>query len=142
VTGLSGLGQKILVTLFAQDAEHGALPTLYSATANLPGGSYAGPDGPGERRGYPTIVQASQDTMDEQLAERLWETSSRLTGLAQPRPVSRPGPAREPNPKRGPEPQPPFSRIFSETNFFVSWGPCPRAPAPPPPAVSGPPSPR
>jgi hypothetical protein len=80
VTGLSGLGQKILVSLFAQDAEHGALPTLYAATAELPGGSYAGPDGPGERRGYPTLVQASEDASDEQLARRLWDTSSRLTG--------------------------------------------------------------
>jgi NAD(P)-dependent dehydrogenase (short-subunit alcohol dehydrogenase family) len=80
VTGLSGLGQKILVSLFAQDAEHGALPTLYAATGELPGGSYAGPDGPGERRGYPTLVQASEDARDEQLARRLWDISSRLTG--------------------------------------------------------------
>jgi NAD(P)-dependent dehydrogenase (short-subunit alcohol dehydrogenase family) len=50
VTGLSGLGQKILVTLFAQDAEHGALPALYAATADLPGGTSArltGTAGPG-----------------------------------------------------------------------------------------------
>jgi NAD(P)-dependent dehydrogenase (short-subunit alcohol dehydrogenase family) len=83
VTGLSGLGQKILVSLFAQDADHGALPTLYAATADLPGGSYAGPDGPGERRGHPTLVHASQDARDEQLARRLWDTSSRLTGTGQ-----------------------------------------------------------
>jgi NAD(P)-dependent dehydrogenase (short-subunit alcohol dehydrogenase family) len=83
VTGLSGLSQKILVTLFAQDAEHGALPTLYAATADLPGGSHAGPDGPGERRGYPTLVQASQDARDEQLAGRLWDASARLTGTGQ-----------------------------------------------------------
>ena len=83
VTGLSGLGQKILVSLFAQDAEHGALPTLYAATADLPGGSYAGPDGPGERRGYPTLVQASQTARDQQLARRLWDASARLTGTCQ-----------------------------------------------------------
>jgi NAD(P)-dependent dehydrogenase (short-subunit alcohol dehydrogenase family) len=83
VTGLSGLGQKILVSLFAQDADHGALPTLYAATAELPGGSYAGPDGSGERRGNPTLVHASQDARDEQLARRLWDTSSRLTGTGQ-----------------------------------------------------------
>ena len=82
VTGPKGLGLKILAA-FAQDAEHGALPTLYAATADLPGGSYAGPDGPGERRGYPTIVQASKDARDEQLARRLWDASSRLTGTGQ-----------------------------------------------------------
>jgi NAD(P)-dependent dehydrogenase (short-subunit alcohol dehydrogenase family) len=83
VTGLSGLGQRILVSLFAQDADRGALPTLYAATAALPGGSYAGPDGPGERRGYPTLVQASEDARDERLARQLWDTSSRLTGTGQ-----------------------------------------------------------
>ena len=82
VTGLKGLGLKILAS-FAQDAEHGALPTLYAATAELPGGSYAGPDGPGERRGYPTIVQASETARDGQLARRLWDASSRLTGTGQ-----------------------------------------------------------
>lgn len=80
VTGVKGLSQKILVTLFAQDVDHGALPTLYAATSELPGGSYAGPDGPGERRGYPTLVQASENARNEQLARRLWDTSSRLTG--------------------------------------------------------------
>ena len=83
VTGLSGLRQRILVSLFAQDAERGALPTLYATTAELPGGSYAGPDGPGERRGYPTLVQASEDARNEQLARRLWDASARLTGTGQ-----------------------------------------------------------
>jgi NAD(P)-dependent dehydrogenase (short-subunit alcohol dehydrogenase family) len=41
---------------------------------------FAGPDGPGERRGYPTLVQASENARNEQLARRLWDTSSRLTG--------------------------------------------------------------
>jgi NAD(P)-dependent dehydrogenase (short-subunit alcohol dehydrogenase family) len=94
VTGAKGLGLKILAS-FAQDAEHGALPTLYAATAELPGGSYAGPDGPGERRGYPTIVQASQDARDEQLARRLWDASARLTGTGQTLPsATGPGSAR------------------------------------------------
>ena len=78
VTGLKGLGLKVLAS-FAQDAEHGALPTLYAATQQLAGGSYIGPDGPGERRGYPTIVQASEAARDADLARRLWDTSSRLT---------------------------------------------------------------
>src|SRR5947209_1973208 len=46
--------------LFAQSAEMGALPTLYAATfPELPGGTYVGPDGRGEQRGYPTIVTAA-----------------------------------------------------------------------------------
>src|SRR5207245_5010987 len=43
----------------AQTAEMGSLPILYAATApGLEGGSYAGPDGRGEQRGYPALVQA------------------------------------------------------------------------------------
>jgi len=80
VTGRKGLGLKILAS-FAQDAEHGALPTLYAATQPLVGASYIGPDGPGERRGYPTIVQASETARDADLARRLWDTSSRLTAI-------------------------------------------------------------
>ncbi len=87
VTGLEGLGLKILAA-FAQDAEHGALPTLCAATAELPGGSYAGPDGPGERRGYPTLVQASQTARDSALARRLWDASSQLTGTGQNLPAA------------------------------------------------------
>jgi NAD(P)-dependent dehydrogenase (short-subunit alcohol dehydrogenase family) len=79
VTGLKGLGLKVLAS-FAQDAAHGALPTLYDATQQLVGGTYIGPDGPGERRGYPTIVQASDAARGADLARRLWDTSSRLTG--------------------------------------------------------------
>ena len=84
VTGLKGLGLNILA-YFAQDADHGALPTLYAATGELPGASYAGPDGPGERRGYPAVVHASETARDSELAPRLWEVSSRLTGtLSEP----------------------------------------------------------
>jgi NAD(P)-dependent dehydrogenase (short-subunit alcohol dehydrogenase family) len=82
VTGFKGLGLKILAS-FAQDAEHGALPTLYAATTDLPGGSYIGPDGPGERRGYPKLVQASATARDSELGQRLWEASATLTGAGQ-----------------------------------------------------------
>jgi NAD(P)-dependent dehydrogenase (short-subunit alcohol dehydrogenase family) len=68
--------------MFAQSAEMGALPTLYAATSpDLPGGSYVGPDGPGEMRGYPTLVQPSARAKDMAAAERLWEISEKLTGL-------------------------------------------------------------
>jgi hypothetical protein len=43
----------------------------------------AGPNGPGERRGYPTIVQASEAARDGELARRLWDASSRLTDTGQ-----------------------------------------------------------
>ena len=65
------------------DAEHGALPTLYAATQDVPGGSYIGPDGLGHLRGYPEIQQPSKRAQDPQMARRLWDLSARLTGAGQ-----------------------------------------------------------
>ncbi|WNV74035.1 oxidoreductase [Geodermatophilus sp. DSM 44513] len=67
--------------LLAMDAEQGALPLLFAATADLPGGSYAGPDGTMEMRGYPTLVGRSRAASDLATAERLWAASARLTGV-------------------------------------------------------------
>jgi len=65
------------------DAGHGALPTLYAATQDVPGGSYIGPDGLGHLRGYPEIHQPSKGARDPQMARRLWDLSARLTGAGQ-----------------------------------------------------------
>lgn len=68
--------------LFAQDAEHGALPTLYAATVpDLAGGSYIGPDGIGEMRGSPTIVAPRRVAHNTEFADKLWEKSVELTGV-------------------------------------------------------------
>ena len=69
--------------LIAQSAEMGALPLLYAATApDLAGGSYVGPDGAGEIRGYPVLVQGTKRANDQDDARRLWEISERLTGVS------------------------------------------------------------
>jgi NAD(P)-dependent dehydrogenase (short-subunit alcohol dehydrogenase family) len=68
--------------LVAQSAEQGALPSLYAATvADLPGGSFVGPDGFMEGRGYPHLVTAARKAYDEQAWHRLWEVSEELTGV-------------------------------------------------------------
>ena len=52
------LVMKVSNAVVAQSDEMGALPTLYAATEpGLDGGVYIGPDGRGEQRGHPTIVQ-------------------------------------------------------------------------------------
>jgi NAD(P)-dependent dehydrogenase (short-subunit alcohol dehydrogenase family) len=67
--------------LVAQSAEMGALPPLYAATApGLDGGTYVGPDGPGEFRGHPHAVSPSRAARDEQVAARLWSLAEELTG--------------------------------------------------------------
>ena len=75
---------KIVVGLFAQDAASGALPTLFAATASIPGGSYAGPDGRREMTGSPVLVDRSADAADLALAARLWAASEELTGVRYP----------------------------------------------------------
>jgi NAD(P)-dependent dehydrogenase (short-subunit alcohol dehydrogenase family) len=68
--------------LLAQSADMGALPTLYAATvADLPGGTYVGPGGRSEQRGYPKVVTAAGKAYDEAAWRRLWEVSEELTGV-------------------------------------------------------------
>jgi hypothetical protein len=70
--------------LLAQSQDMGALPTLYAATQDLPGGSYVGPDGLGEQRGHPTLVGRSAAARDADTARRLWERSEELTDVRFP----------------------------------------------------------
>lgn len=70
--------------LFAQDAAHGALPTLYAASQDLPGDTYIGPDGPFEAKGYPKPVGRSRRAQDAESAKGLWDLSEQLTGVSFP----------------------------------------------------------
>ncbi|MET1059882.1 MAG: oxidoreductase [Nocardioides sp.] len=68
----------------AQSAGMGALPTLMAATAELPSGTYVGPDGIGEWRGSPQVVTSSRLSRDPDAARRLWEISEETVGLHWP----------------------------------------------------------
>jgi NAD(P)-dependent dehydrogenase (short-subunit alcohol dehydrogenase family) len=71
--------------LFSQSAEMGALPTLRAAADPAArGGQYYGPDGIGEQRGHPKLVQSSKQSHDEAQQRRLWEVSEELTGVTYP----------------------------------------------------------
>jgi NAD(P)-dependent dehydrogenase (short-subunit alcohol dehydrogenase family) len=75
---------KVAVRLFAQDAVMGATPTLFAATAELPGGSYAGPSRRREMAGPPVLVGRSTRAADPAMAARLWAASEELTGVRYP----------------------------------------------------------
>jgi NAD(P)-dependent dehydrogenase (short-subunit alcohol dehydrogenase family) len=77
VDRLMGVGNRIL----AQTADRGALPIVYAATQDVPSGSYVGPNGRGEKHGWPTLVGRSAEASDIAMAQRLWEESARLTGV-------------------------------------------------------------
>jgi NAD(P)-dependent dehydrogenase (short-subunit alcohol dehydrogenase family) len=69
--------------VLAQSAEMGALPLLYAATyPGLESGTFVGPDGIAEQRGYPQPVTASRSARDEDVARRLWTVSEELTGVS------------------------------------------------------------
>jgi NAD(P)-dependent dehydrogenase (short-subunit alcohol dehydrogenase family) len=71
--------------LLAQSAEMGALPTLRAATdPDVRGGQYYGPDGIGEQRGHPKLVQSNGRSYDEAAQRRLWSVSEELTGVTFP----------------------------------------------------------
>ncbi|MFD4182373.1 oxidoreductase [Rhodococcus sp. NPDC058514] len=81
---LAGAVMSIGNKLIAQDADAGALPTLFAASQDLPGASYVGPDGFYEIRGYPTLVGRTAEAADAELAKRLWAASEELTGVRFP----------------------------------------------------------
>jgi NAD(P)-dependent dehydrogenase (short-subunit alcohol dehydrogenase family) len=81
----------LAVRLLAQDADHGALPVLFAATADVPGDSFAGPRHLAHMRGGYQLIGRSDTAQDPVLARRLWTVSEQLTGVRSPlAPLSRP----------------------------------------------------
>jgi NAD(P)-dependent dehydrogenase (short-subunit alcohol dehydrogenase family) len=77
---VSRIGNRLL----AQDEDGGALPTLFAATADIPGNSFAGPSGFLQQRGAPKLVGRSRAAQDAAVARRLWEVSEELAGVRFP----------------------------------------------------------
>ena len=72
------------MTRFAQSEDGGALPILYAAVADIPGGSFAAPGGFMQARGAPTVVEPAKPARDAAVARRLWTVSEELTGITFP----------------------------------------------------------
>lgn len=90
-TNLFKMGGKFLQPIvkianrFFQPASMGALPTIYAATeAGLVGGEYIGPDGKGNRSGYPAIEQPANGVYNENTMKKLWDISEQMTGVHYP----------------------------------------------------------
>jgi NAD(P)-dependent dehydrogenase (short-subunit alcohol dehydrogenase family) len=82
--GLQDLLSHVGNRLLGQSEEGGALPTLYAATAEIPGNSFAGPSGFMEQRGPAKLVGRTAAAQDMDVARRLWEVSEELTGTRFP----------------------------------------------------------
>lgn len=79
VGGFPGFMNRAM-RFMVNDAEGGALPTLYAASQDVPGGSYIGPDGLGGIKGYPKVGEPSRSASDPEAARALWATAAELTG--------------------------------------------------------------
>jgi NAD(P)-dependent dehydrogenase (short-subunit alcohol dehydrogenase family) len=66
------------------DAEHGALPTLYAATQDVAGNAYVGPGGLGSIKGYPVVRRPGKRGRDAEVARQLWAATAALTGVGVP----------------------------------------------------------
>ncbi|MEV5573255.1 oxidoreductase [Spirillospora sp. NPDC052269] len=87
-TGMRKHVYRVLNVVLAQQSDRGAWSQLYAATdPDVEGGQLIGPDGPGEMRGRPTVVQPALRARDPETAQELWTLSEKLTGL--PFPVDR-----------------------------------------------------
>lgn len=75
---------KGLLGMIAQSEDDGALPTLYAATADIPGDSYVGPKGFMELRGAPVLVGRTAKAKDVAAARQLWAVSEEMTGTTFP----------------------------------------------------------
>ena len=85
VPGLIRKPVQFAWTRYAQSAAMGALPPLRAATdPNAQSGQYYWPDGRGEQRGHPKVIDSSATSHDEDLQRRLWRASEDLTGVPFP----------------------------------------------------------
>lgn len=84
-TTKNGFLARLLWNVFSwlplfQDADMGALPQLYAATAsNVEGGDYFGPEH--DRKGYPVSVEPVNDSKSAEAAKAMWEQSEMLAKL-------------------------------------------------------------
>src|SRR5262249_26447155 len=60
----AGLVWAVALSLLAQDADHGVLPLLHAAVADIPGDSFAGPSHLMHMRGAPELIDRSAPARD------------------------------------------------------------------------------
>lgn len=74
---------KSIANLFLQPPDMGALATIYAATEpHLTGGEYIGPVTQFQRRGYPALGTPHANAADQEVSNRLWEVSEKLTAVS------------------------------------------------------------
>lgn len=79
---IGGALSGAVTTVAGQPVARGVLPQLFAATADVPGASYWGPDGPAEARGrHPAPATRSAAALDTEVASQLLALTEELTGV-------------------------------------------------------------
>jgi NAD(P)-dependent dehydrogenase (short-subunit alcohol dehydrogenase family) len=82
--GIASILDGAIKVVSPNTPERGAWPTLMAATADLPGATYVGPDGPMEWGGHPQVTTSNKLSYDETAQRRLWQLSEETVGLGYP----------------------------------------------------------
>jgi NAD(P)-dependent dehydrogenase (short-subunit alcohol dehydrogenase family) len=82
--GIATVLDRAIKIVSPNTAEQGAWPTLMAATADLPGATYVGPDGPLEWGGRPRVTRSDKLSYDETAQRRLWQLSEETVGITYP----------------------------------------------------------
>jgi NAD(P)-dependent dehydrogenase (short-subunit alcohol dehydrogenase family) len=78
---MTWLIRPVMRILF-QSSAMGALPGIRAAVdPEALSGQYYGPDGKGEKSGYPIVVDSNETSKNLENAQKLWEISQELTGV-------------------------------------------------------------
>ena len=77
-----GTGFALFNRFFAQPQHMGCYPSVYAATsAEAQSGGYYGPNGLFEIAGYPAPARMRKLACNDEVAQRLWQESEKLTGV-------------------------------------------------------------
>jgi len=79
VGGVSGWMNQLAQPLL-NEAENGALPTLFALTEDIPGNSYVGPDSFGSISGHPAVRKPSSAARNPKNATALWHATTDVVG--------------------------------------------------------------
>ncbi len=75
-------GGMMVMKLIAQQADAGALPSLYAATGEVASGEYFAPGKTFHMNGAPVEVRQPKRAYDAAVARELWTLSETLTGVS------------------------------------------------------------
>ncbi|MGB1088014.1 MAG: SDR family NAD(P)-dependent oxidoreductase, partial [Alphaproteobacteria bacterium] len=76
-----GAAKNLAMQWLGQEADQGALPIIHAASAkDVTGGTFIGPNGFGQFKGPPALVQANAKALARHDAKRLWQMAEEFTG--------------------------------------------------------------